>query len=147
MKIQRLKKQVQSSVNVKIQRLKKQVQSSVNVKIQRLKKQVQSSVNVKIQRLKKQVQSSVNMKIQRLKEEVDSCPRSLDCTMQRRQFCQPGSRECGPCISPLVEDEHKNCVVMKRSLHAGWGAPLSCMPSCVIPDISASSQSKTCYSS
>ncbi|KAK1155580.1 neural proliferation differentiation and control protein 1 isoform X1 [Acipenser oxyrinchus oxyrinchus] len=50
---------------------------------------------------------------------VDSCPRSLDCTMQRRQFCQPGSRECGPCISPLVEDEHKNCVVMKRSLDAG----------------------------
>ncbi|MGH0156463.1 UNVERIFIED_CONTAM: hypothetical protein FKN15_074900 [Acipenser sinensis] len=49
---------------------------------------------------------------------VDSCPRSLDCTMQRRQFCQPGSRECGSCISPLVEDEHKNCVVMKRSLHA-----------------------------
>ncbi|XP_006640641.2 neural proliferation differentiation and control protein 1a isoform X2 [Lepisosteus oculatus] len=43
-----------------------------------------------------------------------ACPRSLDCALQRRELCPPGSPHCGPCIAPLVEDEHRNCVARRK---------------------------------
>ncbi|NWT05430.1 NPDC1 protein, partial [Mionectes macconnelli] len=39
-----------------------------------------------------------------------SCPRSLDCALQRREFCPPGSGACGPCLPPFQEDDHGHCV-------------------------------------
>ncbi|NWS43847.1 NPDC1 protein, partial [Probosciger aterrimus] len=39
-----------------------------------------------------------------------SCPRSLDCALQRREFCLPGSGACGPCLASFQEDEHGRCV-------------------------------------
>ncbi|GAA6234176.1 neural proliferation differentiation and control protein 1 [Lates japonicus] len=42
------------------------------------------------------------------------CPRSLDCARVGRHFCQPGSSHCGPCLSPLVENSHGQCVVKRR---------------------------------
>ncbi|XP_074871689.1 neural proliferation differentiation and control protein 1 [Carettochelys insculpta] len=44
---------------------------------------------------------------------VESCPRSLDCTLQRREFCPPGSHTCGPCLQQFVEDEHGRCIQRK----------------------------------
>ncbi|NXM01672.1 NPDC1 protein, partial [Tyrannus savana] len=38
------------------------------------------------------------------------CPRSLDCALQRREFCPPGSGSCGPCLPPFQEDDHGRCV-------------------------------------
>ncbi|NWW80817.1 NPDC1 protein, partial [Climacteris rufus] len=38
-----------------------------------------------------------------------SCPRSLDCALQRREFCPPGSGACGPCLPPFQEDDHGRC--------------------------------------
>ncbi|NXK80380.1 NPDC1 protein, partial [Amazona guildingii] len=38
------------------------------------------------------------------------CPRSLDCALQRREFCPPGSGACGPCLASFQEDEHGRCV-------------------------------------
>uniref|UniRef100_A0ABM5F6S1 Neural proliferation differentiation and control protein 1 isoform X1 n=1 Tax=Pogona vitticeps TaxID=103695 RepID=A0ABM5F6S1_9SAUR len=46
---------------------------------------------------------------------LDSCPRSLDCTLQRREFCPPGSHACGPCLSAFVEDEQGNCIFRKQT--------------------------------
>ncbi|XP_043386373.1 neural proliferation differentiation and control protein 1 isoform X2 [Chelonia mydas] len=48
-------------------------------------------------------------------EAEESCPRSLDCTLQRREFCPPGSQACGPCLPQFVEDEHGRCVQRKWS--------------------------------
>ncbi|XP_042344911.1 neural proliferation differentiation and control protein 1 [Plectropomus leopardus] len=42
------------------------------------------------------------------------CPRSLDCAQAGRDFCQPGSSHCGPCLRPLVEDSRGRCVVKRR---------------------------------
>ncbi|NXS75110.1 NPDC1 protein, partial [Pandion haliaetus] len=39
-----------------------------------------------------------------------SCPRSLDCALQRREFCPPGSGACGPCLPPFQEDNSRRCV-------------------------------------
>ncbi|XP_075295671.1 neural proliferation differentiation and control protein 1 isoform X2 [Opisthocomus hoazin] len=39
-----------------------------------------------------------------------SCPRSLDCALQRREFCPPGSGACGPCLHPFQEDGRGRCV-------------------------------------
>uniref|UniRef100_A0A672U9U7 Neural proliferation, differentiation and control 1 n=1 Tax=Strigops habroptila TaxID=2489341 RepID=A0A672U9U7_STRHB len=39
-----------------------------------------------------------------------ACPRSLDCALQRREFCPPGSGACGPCLASFQEDEHGRCV-------------------------------------
>uniref|UniRef100_A0A8C4J7J5 Neural proliferation, differentiation and control 1 n=1 Tax=Dromaius novaehollandiae TaxID=8790 RepID=A0A8C4J7J5_DRONO len=41
--------------------------------------------------------------------QTDSCPRSLDCTLQRRELCPPGSHACGPCLQQFVEDDHGRC--------------------------------------
>ncbi|NXR07911.1 NPDC1 protein, partial [Semnornis frantzii] len=39
-----------------------------------------------------------------------SCPRSLDCALQRREFCPPGSGACGPCLPAFQEDSRGRCV-------------------------------------
>ncbi|NWZ82450.1 NPDC1 protein, partial [Poecile atricapillus] len=44
-----------------------------------------------------------------------SCPRSLDCALQRREFCPPGSGACGPCLPPFQEDDHGRCVQKQLS--------------------------------
>ncbi|XP_057240061.1 neural proliferation differentiation and control protein 1 isoform X2 [Malurus melanocephalus] len=44
-----------------------------------------------------------------------SCPRSLDCALQRREFCPPGSGACGPCLPPFQEDDHGHCVQKQLS--------------------------------
>ncbi|XP_017690124.1 PREDICTED: neural proliferation differentiation and control protein 1 isoform X3 [Lepidothrix coronata] len=46
----------------------------------------------------------------RLVRAAVSCPRSLDCALQRREFCPPGSGACGPCLPPFQEDDHGRCV-------------------------------------
>uniref|UniRef100_A0A8C8ADD6 Neural proliferation, differentiation and control 1 n=1 Tax=Otus sunia TaxID=257818 RepID=A0A8C8ADD6_9STRI len=43
-----------------------------------------------------------------------SCPRSLDCALQRRQFCPPGSGACGPCLPTFQEDARGRCVQKPR---------------------------------
>ncbi|NWY69543.1 NPDC1 protein, partial [Erithacus rubecula] len=44
-----------------------------------------------------------------------SCPRSLDCALQRREFCPPGSGACGPCLPPFQEDDRGHCVQKQLS--------------------------------
>ncbi|NXN22977.1 NPDC1 protein, partial [Nycticryphes semicollaris] len=44
-----------------------------------------------------------------------SCPRSLDCALQRREFCPPGSGACGPCLPTFQEDDHGRCVQKQLS--------------------------------
>ncbi|XP_048181804.1 neural proliferation differentiation and control protein 1 isoform X2 [Corvus hawaiiensis] len=44
-----------------------------------------------------------------------SCPRSLDCALQRREFCPPGSGACGPCLPPFQEDARGRCVQKQLS--------------------------------
>lgn len=44
-----------------------------------------------------------------------SCPRSLDCALQRREFCPPGSGACGPCLPPFQEDDRGRCVQKQLS--------------------------------
>ncbi|NWW33277.1 NPDC1 protein, partial [Panurus biarmicus] len=43
------------------------------------------------------------------------CPRSLDCALQRREFCPPGSGACGPCLPPFQEDDRGHCVQKQLS--------------------------------
>ncbi|KFW65948.1 Neural proliferation differentiation and control protein 1, partial [Pygoscelis adeliae] len=47
------------------------------------------------------------------------CPRSLDCALQRREFCPPGSGACGPCLSPFQEDDRGQCVQKQLSPDRG----------------------------
>ncbi|XP_074464920.1 LOW QUALITY PROTEIN: neural proliferation differentiation and control protein 1 [Larus michahellis] len=51
----------------------------------------------------------------RLARAAVSCPRSLDCALQRREFCPPGSGACGPCLAPFQEDDHGRCVQKQHS--------------------------------
>uniref|UniRef100_A0A8C6JP93 Uncharacterized protein n=1 Tax=Melopsittacus undulatus TaxID=13146 RepID=A0A8C6JP93_MELUD len=51
-----------------------------------------------------------------------SCPRSLDCALQRREFCPPGSGACGPCLASFQEDEHGRCV-QKQLPTSAHGSP------------------------
>ncbi|NXN15210.1 NPDC1 protein, partial [Indicator maculatus] len=44
-----------------------------------------------------------------------SCPRSLDCALQRREFCPPGSGACGPCLPPFQEDSRGRCAQKQLS--------------------------------
>ncbi|XP_041050135.1 neural proliferation differentiation and control protein 1-like isoform X1 [Carcharodon carcharias] len=46
------------------------------------------------------------------------CPKKLDCTIKRREFCTLGLDRCGPCLSQFVEDEKGNCVE-KHGMHHG----------------------------
>ncbi|NXR31192.1 NPDC1 protein, partial [Zosterops hypoxanthus] len=62
-----------------------------------------------------------------------SCPRSLDCALQRREFCPPGSGACGPCLPPFQEDDHGHCVQKQLSPSAvpetSFPAPQAGLPS------------------
>ncbi|KAK2514201.1 hypothetical protein Q9966_015884 [Columba livia] len=51
----------------------------------------------------------------RLARAAASCPRSLDCALQRREFCPPGSGACGPCLASYQEDDHGRCVQKQLS--------------------------------
>ncbi|XP_044030573.1 neural proliferation differentiation and control protein 1a [Siniperca chuatsi] len=42
------------------------------------------------------------------------CPHQIDCAREGRQFCQPDSSHCGPCLSPFEENEEGRCVMRKR---------------------------------
>ncbi|XP_035248194.1 neural proliferation differentiation and control protein 1a isoform X1 [Anguilla anguilla] len=50
---------------------------------------------------------------------ADKCPGSLDCAREKRHFCPPGSTHCGPCLTPLEENEEGQCVVRKRHAPSG----------------------------
>ncbi|NXS33102.1 NPDC1 protein, partial [Pomatostomus ruficeps] len=51
------------------------------------------------------------------------CPRSLDCTLQRREFCPPGSGACGPCLPAFQEDDRGRCVQKKLSASGRMSVP------------------------
>ncbi|NXH65827.1 NPDC1 protein, partial [Hydrobates tethys] len=53
-----------------------------------------------------------------------SCPRSLDCALQRREFCLPGSGACGPCLPLFQEDDHGRCVQKQLSPSGRTSVPL-----------------------
>ncbi|XP_070845396.1 neural proliferation differentiation and control protein 1a [Chaetodon trifascialis] len=42
------------------------------------------------------------------------CPLHIDCAKEGRHFCRPGSSHCGPCLSPLEENQEGRCVEKKR---------------------------------
>ncbi|XP_071396894.1 neural proliferation differentiation and control protein 1a isoform X2 [Centroberyx affinis] len=42
------------------------------------------------------------------------CPHHLDCARERRHFCKSGSTHCGPCLTPLEENEEGRCVIRRR---------------------------------
>ncbi|NXG58786.1 NPDC1 protein, partial [Hemiprocne comata] len=54
-----------------------------------------------------------------------SCPRSLDCALQRRQLCPPGSGSCGPCLPAFQEDNRGRCV--QKQLSPSGRVPISCL--------------------
>uniref|UniRef100_A0A8C2JJW8 Neural proliferation, differentiation and control, 1a n=1 Tax=Cyprinus carpio TaxID=7962 RepID=A0A8C2JJW8_CYPCA len=41
---------------------------------------------------------------------ANKCPDHIDCARKGRHFCKPGSSYCGPCLSPLEENEAGHCV-------------------------------------
>ncbi|KAJ8260966.1 hypothetical protein COCON_G00166890, partial [Conger conger] len=49
---------------------------------------------------------------------ADPCPHRLDCALEGRHFCQSGSFLCGPCLTPLEENEEGKCVSMKSPAHS-----------------------------
>ncbi|NXL01868.1 NPDC1 protein, partial [Mesembrinibis cayennensis] len=51
------------------------------------------------------------------------CPRSLDCALQRREFCPPGSGACGPCLPPFQEDDRGRCVQKQLSPRGRTSVP------------------------
>ncbi|XP_014805196.1 PREDICTED: neural proliferation differentiation and control protein 1, partial [Calidris pugnax] len=59
----------------------------------------------------------------RLARAAASCPRSLDCALQRREFCPPGSGACGPCLPPFQEDDHGRCVQKQLSPSGRMSVP------------------------
>nr|XP_060613290.1 neural proliferation differentiation and control protein 1 isoform X1 [Anolis sagrei ordinatus] len=54
----------------------------------------------------------------------DSCPRNLDCTLQRREFCLPGSGTCGPCLPQFTEDAEGRCTPKTPAMAAAVRASL-----------------------
>ncbi|XP_054468768.1 neural proliferation differentiation and control protein 1a [Anoplopoma fimbria] len=50
------------------------------------------------------------------------CPLHIDCAREGRHFCRPGSSRCGPCLSPLEENNEGRCVVRKRHHQHGKAA-------------------------
>ncbi|XP_040012492.1 neural proliferation differentiation and control protein 1a [Xiphias gladius] len=42
------------------------------------------------------------------------CPHHIDCAKEGRHLCTPGSSRCGPCLSPLQENEEGRCVERGR---------------------------------
>ncbi|KAM9518176.1 neural proliferation differentiation and control protein 1-like [Salvelinus alpinus] len=47
------------------------------------------------------------------------CPHHIDCAREGRHFCKPGTSYCGPCLTPLEENEEGQCVARKRRHHHG----------------------------
>uniref|UniRef100_A0AAZ3S445 Neural proliferation, differentiation and control, 1a n=1 Tax=Oncorhynchus tshawytscha TaxID=74940 RepID=A0AAZ3S445_ONCTS len=47
------------------------------------------------------------------------CPYHIDCAREGRHFCKPGTSFCGPCLTPLEENEEGQCVARKRRHHHG----------------------------
>ncbi|XP_035631755.1 neural proliferation differentiation and control protein 1 isoform X2 [Oncorhynchus keta] len=47
------------------------------------------------------------------------CPYHIDCAREGRHFCKPGTSYCGPCLTPLEENEEGQCVARKRRHHHG----------------------------
>ncbi|XP_067233120.1 neural proliferation differentiation and control protein 1a [Chanodichthys erythropterus] len=45
---------------------------------------------------------------------ANKCPDHIDCARMGRHFCELGSSHCGPCLTPLEEDELGDCVAHKR---------------------------------
>uniref|UniRef100_A0A9J8DMY7 Neural proliferation, differentiation and control, 1a n=1 Tax=Cyprinus carpio carpio TaxID=630221 RepID=A0A9J8DMY7_CYPCA len=41
---------------------------------------------------------------------ANKCPDHIDCARKGRHFCKTGSSHCGPCLSPLEEDNAGHCV-------------------------------------
>ncbi|KAK2872492.1 hypothetical protein QQF64_017900 [Cirrhinus molitorella] len=48
---------------------------------------------------------------------ANKCPDHIDCARKGRHFCKPGSSHCGPCLSPLEEDEAGHCVAHRTTPH------------------------------
>ncbi|XP_041428825.1 neural proliferation differentiation and control protein 1 [Xenopus laevis] len=46
---------------------------------------------------------------------ADPCPRNLDCAIQRRENCVPGSGICGPCLNDFTEGTDGKCRLISRS--------------------------------
>ncbi|XP_016403732.1 neural proliferation differentiation and control protein 1a isoform X1 [Sinocyclocheilus rhinocerous] len=44
---------------------------------------------------------------------ANKCPDHIDCARKGRHFCKPGSSHCGPCLTPLKEDEAGHCVARR----------------------------------
>ncbi|KAI4896734.1 hypothetical protein NFI96_022399, partial [Prochilodus magdalenae] len=44
----------------------------------------------------------------------NTCPDHIDCAREGRQFCTPGSSQCGPCLTGLEENEEGNCVTPEK---------------------------------
>ncbi|XP_070706666.1 neural proliferation differentiation and control protein 1a isoform X2 [Pempheris klunzingeri] len=42
------------------------------------------------------------------------CPLHIDCANEGRHFCKPGSSHCGPCLTPLEENEEGRCMAKRR---------------------------------
>ncbi|XP_056259898.1 neural proliferation differentiation and control protein 1a [Seriola aureovittata] len=51
------------------------------------------------------------------------CPHHIDCAKEGRHFCMPGSSHCGPCMSPLHENEEGRCVERRRHHQHGTHYP------------------------
>lgn len=49
------------------------------------------------------------------------CPPPLDCAIQGRHSCKPGSAHCGLCLDALVENEEGRCVAKKTRHHVAHG--------------------------
>ncbi|KAF4098746.1 hypothetical protein G5714_020776 [Onychostoma macrolepis] len=45
-----------------------------------------------------------------IRSTANKCPNHIDCARKGRHFCKPGSSCCGPCLSPLEENEAGHCV-------------------------------------
>ncbi|KAJ6651953.1 hypothetical protein lerEdw1_015895 [Lerista edwardsae] len=58
-----------------------------------------------------------------LDSQPESCPRRLDCTLQRREACPPGLHTCGPCLAQFEEDGHGRCVPRKQAPRGRTSVP------------------------
>ncbi|KAG7223887.1 hypothetical protein INR49_015143 [Caranx melampygus] len=48
------------------------------------------------------------------------CPHHIDCAKEGRHFCRRGSSHCGPCISPLQENEEGRCMERRHRQHGAY---------------------------
>ncbi|XP_067280875.1 neural proliferation differentiation and control protein 1a [Pseudorasbora parva] len=47
---------------------------------------------------------------------ANKCPDHIACARMGRHFCKPGSSHCGPCLSPLKEDNVGDCVALRKHI-------------------------------